>query len=242
MSKEIWGYARVSTKEQNLERQLVELRQYVPKEENIISDKQSGKDFDRTGYQSLRERVREGDELYIKSIYRLGRDKDAIKDELRFFKKKGVIVHILTFPQTMIEVTDEHQKSVMELVNNLLIEVFSFVAQEERENIRRRQAEGIALWRKTGKTKTGRPYGRPKIPFPSNWKKIYALVSCSCKATIRAMAWSMLSLPPARLLSPTRERLIWNALAAKFFPCPCRIIFFRRLLSRPTKPCPNINQ
>ena len=98
MAKEIWGYARVSTKEQNLERQLVELRRHVPKEENIISDKQSGKDFDRTGYKSLKERVREGDELFIKSIYRLGRDKDAIKDELRFFKEKGVIVHILNFP------------------------------------------------------------------------------------------------------------------------------------------------
>lgn len=110
----------------------------MPKEENLISDKQSGKDFERTGYRSLKERVREGDELYVKSIYRLGRDKDAIKNELRFFKDKGVIVHILNFPQTMIEVRDKHQKSVMELVNNLLIEVFSFMAQEERENIRRR--------------------------------------------------------------------------------------------------------
>ena len=175
MAKEIWGYARVSTKEQNLERQLVELRRYVPKAENIISDKQSGKDFNRPGYQSLKEHVRESDELFITSIYRLGRDKDAIKNELGFFKEKGVIVHILNFPQTMLVVCDEHQRSVMELVNNLLIEVFSFIAQEERENIRRRQAEGIALWRKTGKTKTGRPYGRPKIQFPSNRKKIYAL-------------------------------------------------------------------
>ena len=75
MSKEIWGYARISTKEQNLERQLVELRQYVTKEENIISDKQSGKNFERTGYKSLKERVREDDELYVKSIYRLGRIK-----------------------------------------------------------------------------------------------------------------------------------------------------------------------
>ena len=175
MAKEIWGYARVSSKDQNLERQLVELRKYVPKAENIISDKQSGKDFNRPGYQSLKERVREGDELFITSIYRLGRDKDAIKNELRFFKEKGVIVHILNFPQTMLAVSDDHQRSIMELVNNLLIEVFSFIAQEERENIRRRQAEGIALWRKTGKTKTGRPYGRPKIKFPSNWKKVYAL-------------------------------------------------------------------
>ncbi|MBR6888216.1 MAG: transposase [Selenomonadaceae bacterium] len=99
------------------------------------------------------EGVREGDELFVTSLYRLDRDKDTIKDELRFFKKK----------------------SVMELVNHLLIEVFSFIAQEERENIRRRQAEGIALWRKTEKTKTGRPYGRPKIKLPSNWKKIYSL-------------------------------------------------------------------
>ncbi len=175
MAKEIWGYARVSTKEQNLERQISELRQYVPKEENIISDKQSGKNFDRPGYRSLKERVREGDELYVKSIYRLGRDKEAIKNELKFLKKKGVLVHILDFPQTMIEVENEYQLRVVELINTLMIEIFSFIAQEERENIRRRQAEGIAVWRKTGKTKTGRPYGRPKIQFPSNWKKIYAL-------------------------------------------------------------------
>lgn len=175
MAKEIWGYARVSTKEQNLERQISELRQYVPKEENIISDKQSGKNFDRPGYKSLRERVREGDELYVKSIYRLGRDKEAIKNELKFLKKKGVLVHILDFPQTMLEIEDEYQLRIVELINTLMIEIFSFIAQEERENIRRRQAEGIAVWRKTGKTKTGRPYGRPKIQFPSNWKKIYAL-------------------------------------------------------------------
>ena len=79
MSKEIWGYARVSTKEQNLERQLVELRQYVPKEENIISDKQSGKDFERTGYKSLKERVREGDEEYLSLRKRQGRNKERAK-------------------------------------------------------------------------------------------------------------------------------------------------------------------
>lgn len=175
MGKEIWGYARVSTKEQSLERQLSELRQYVPKEENIISDKQSGKNFDRPGYKSLKEKVRSGDELYIKSIYRFGRDKEAIKEELKFFKDKGVVVHILSFPQTMLEVKSPHHKTVMDFINNLLIEVFGFIAEEERENIRRRQAEGIALWKKTGKTKTGRPYGRPKIQMPSNWKKVYNL-------------------------------------------------------------------
>ena len=123
----------------------------------------------------LSEAVTTDDELYIKSIYRLGRNKEMIKDELRYFKNKGVHVHILNFPQTMAEVKSKSQKNIMELVNNLLIEVFSFMAEEERENIRRRQAEGISLWKQTGKTKTGRPYGRPKIQLPSNWQKIYTL-------------------------------------------------------------------
>lgn len=175
MGKEIWGYARVSSKEQNLTIQMIELAKYVPKLENIFSDKQSGKDFDRPGYKMLKEKVREGDELYVKSIYRFGRNKEAIKEELKFFKRKGVAVHILNFPQTMIPIENEYQMRAMELVNNLMIEIFGFIAEEERENIRRRQAEGIALWKKTGKTRTGRPYGRPKIKMPSNWEKVYNL-------------------------------------------------------------------
>lgn len=175
MGKEIWGYARVSSKEQNLTVQMIELAKYVPKLENIFSDKQSGKDFDRPGYKMLKEKVREGDELYVKSIYRFGRNKEAIKEELKFFKRKGVAVHILNFPQTMIPIENEYQMRAMELVNNLMIEIFGFIAEEERENIRRRQAEGIALWKKTGKTRTGRPYGRPKIKMPSNWEKVYNL-------------------------------------------------------------------
>ena len=175
MGKEIWGYARVSSKEQNLTIQMIELAKYVPKLENIFSDKQSGKDFDRPRYKMLKERVREGDELYVKSIYRFGRNKEAIKEELKFFKRKGVAVHILNFPQTMIPIENEYQMRAMELVNNLMIEIFGFIAEEERENIRRRQSEGIALWKKTGKTRTGRPYGRPKIKMPSNWEKVYNL-------------------------------------------------------------------
>lgn len=175
MGKEIWSYARVSSKEQNLTIQMIELAKYVPKLENIFSDKQSGKDFDRPGYKMLKEKVREGDELYVKSIYRFGRNKEAIKEELKFFKRKGVAVHILNFPQTMIPIENEYQMRAMELVNNLMIEIFGFIAEEERENIRRRQAEGIALWKKTGKTRTGRPYGRPKIKMPSNWEKVYNL-------------------------------------------------------------------
>ena len=92
MAKVIWGYARVSTKEQNLDRQLIELRQYVPKEENILSDKQSGKDFNRVAYQKLKSMARSGDEIYVKNIYRLGRNKEMIKNELQYFKNKGIHV------------------------------------------------------------------------------------------------------------------------------------------------------
>ena len=171
-----YGYARVSTKEQNLERQMHELKKYV-KPEDIFADMQSGKDFDRIQYKKLKEEVGSGDELFVKSIDRLVRNKDGIKEELQWFKKRGVHVHILDFPQTLIAVEDERQKSVMDLVTNLLIEVVGFMAEEERKLIRSRQAEGIAAWRRTGQTKTGRPYGRPRKEVSDReWEKVLSLI------------------------------------------------------------------
>ena len=175
MAKEIWGYARVSTKEQNLARQITELRQYVPKKENIYTDQQSGKDFDRSDYKELKGKVRAGDELYVKSLDRFGRNKRLIKDELQWFRDKGVLIHIIDFPQTMIEVKDERQRDILDLVTNIVIEILSYMAEEERKNIRARQAEGIRLWKETKTTKTGRPYGRPRKEIPSNWNKVYDL-------------------------------------------------------------------
>ena len=177
MAKKIWGYARVSTREQNLERQLFELKKYV-EPENIFSDFQSGKDFDRLQYKRLKEEVAAGDKLYVKSIDRLGRNKDGIKEELQWFKRRGVHVHILDFPQTLIAVEDERQKSVMDLVTNLLIEGVGFMAEEERAMIRARQAEGIAAWRRTGQTKTGRAYGRQRIEVSDRqWNKVMTLLA-----------------------------------------------------------------
>lgn len=177
MAKKIWGYARVSTREQNLARQYFELEKYVERQ-NIFEDQKSGKDFNREGYKRLKAAVRDGDELYITSIDRLGRNKQMIKNELHFFKNNGVIVHILNFPQTLIDVEDERQRSIMDLVTNLLIEVFSFMAEEEREYSRLRQAEGIAAWRRTGVTKTGHPYGRPKkIVAPQDWNRVLMLLN-----------------------------------------------------------------
>ena len=173
MAKEIWGYARVSTKEQSLERQLVELRKYVPNEANILSDKQSGKNFDRAEYQRLKGMVREGDEFYVKSLDRLGRNKQMIKDELQWMRSKGVIVHIIDFPQTLVEAQTEQQRDIHDLITNIMVEVLSYVAEEERKATLARQAEGIAVWRRTGKTKTGRPYGRPRVRRPKNWEQVY---------------------------------------------------------------------
>ncbi len=172
MAKEIWGYARVSTREQNLERQLFELRKYVP-EDNILADKQSGKDFERSEYQKLKTIVRSGDELYVKSIDRFGRNKRLIKDELKWFQDKGVLVRIIDFPQTLVDVKDEKQRDIFDLVTTILVEVLSYLAEEERKTIHTRQAEGIAAWKRTGKTKTGRPYGRPRTEIPNNWDNIY---------------------------------------------------------------------
>lgn len=192
MAKKIWGYARVSTREQNLERQLFELRKYV-KQEDIFADLQSGKDFERPQYQKLKGLVRDGDEIYIKSIDRLGRNKEGIKDELQYFKKNRVIVHIIDFPQTMVSVDDERTKSVMDLLTNLLIEVFGFVAEEERKLIRSRQAEGIEAWRRTGQTKSGRPYGRPRKEISQKtWDDVSALLKE--KRIKTNQAWKLLGI------------------------------------------------
>ncbi len=156
-----------------MERQLVELRKYVPNEANILSDKQSGKNFDRAEYQRLKGMVREGDELYVKSLDRLGRNKQMIKDELQWMRSKGVFVHIIDFPQTLVEAETEQQRDIHDLITNIMVEVLSYVAEEERKATLARQAEGIAVWRRTGKTKTGRPYGRPRVRRPKNWEQVY---------------------------------------------------------------------
>ena len=105
--EKVYGYARVSTREQNLDRQIAALRQYVTDERDIITDKESGKDFDRTGYQYLRERlIRPGDTLIVKSLDRLGRNKEQVKEELQHYRADGVRVKILDLPTTMIELPE----------------------------------------------------------------------------------------------------------------------------------------
>lgn len=174
MSSKIFGYIRVSTPEQNIERQKYDLSKFVKNEDNIFIDKQSGRDFNRPAYKELKLKVRDGDDLYVHSIDRFGRNKTMISEELEWFRKNGIHVHILDIPQTLLEPKDDQQREILEMATNIVIEVLSYVAQKEREMTKKRQAEGIAVWRRTGQTKTGRPYGRPKCEIlPKNWEKAY---------------------------------------------------------------------
>lgn len=162
-----FGYIRVSTKEQNLDRQFTALQPYVTDEKYIYSDKASGKDMEREGFQNMLKAMREGDTLYIKSIDRLGRNKQQIKDYLEYFKKEGIRVKIIDLPTTMQDVP-AGQEWVIDMINNIIIEVYTSIAQQERETIRQRQREGIDVAKSKGKH-----LGRPVMELPKEWDKRY---------------------------------------------------------------------
>lgn len=167
MSSKTYGYARVSSKEQHLDRQLDALVKFGVPERDIITDKASGKDFDRPGYIALKTRIlREGDTLVIKDLDRLGRNKQQIKEELEFYKQTGIRVKILNLPTTLADFGENSW--VLDMVNNILIEVLGTIAEQERLTIKNRQAEGIAAAKKQGKH-----LGRPKTSLPDNWNDVY---------------------------------------------------------------------
>ena len=157
----IYFYARVSSKDQNLDRQLEAAKAYK-NIDRVFSDKQSGKNFDRPAYIEMKSVVRPGDEVVVKELDRLGRDKDGIKEEIKWFKDNGVILRILNVPTTLIDF--QGQDWIAEMVNNILIEVMGAMAQNEREKIRERQREGIDAMPIVGgkrvSSKTGNAIGR----------------------------------------------------------------------------------
>lgn len=165
----IMGYARVSSTEQSLARQIMELRKYVP-EENIVTDKQSGKDLNRPGYQALKGvlGLRRGDVLVIKSLDRLSRNKEEMKQELQWFKDQGIQLRVLDLPTTMIQL-EPGQEWIRDMVNNILIEVLSSIAEEERNLIHRRQREGIEAAKNAGIR-----FGPPDKGFPEEWESYYS--------------------------------------------------------------------
>ena len=151
MEKE-FGYARVSSTSQSLDRQIEALLDYGIEERNIIVDKQSGKDFNRTGYLSLKENLlRSGDTLVVKELDRLARNKQLIKEELEWFRANNIRVKILNVPTSLIDCGD--QSWVLDMVSNILIEVMASIAEEERIKIHQRQSEGIACAKEKGVSK-----------------------------------------------------------------------------------------
>lgn len=169
MESRTYYYARVSSKEQNLDRQITAFVNMGAMERDIITDKESGKDLDRKGYQALKNAIlRRGDTLVVKSLDRLSRNKADIKNELQYFKDNGIRLKVLDLPTTLMEYP-EGQEWVFDMVNNILIEVLGAIAEQERVTIHQRQAEGIA----TAKAK-GKHLGRPKATKPDNWDEVTA--------------------------------------------------------------------
>ena len=159
MAGTIYGYIRVSTREQNEDRQRLALAALPVPEENIYMDKQSGKDFERPQYRRLVRRLRRDDLLYVKSIDRLGRNYSEILEQWRMLtKEKGVDIAVLDMPL----LDTRRGKDLMgTFLSDIVLQVLSFVAENERDNIRQRQAEGIAAAKARGV-----PYGRPPQPLP----------------------------------------------------------------------------
>ena len=167
MDNRTFGYARVSSRDQHEDRQIEALTNYGVSRDNIIVDKCSGKDTEREGYQYLKKQIlRSGDTLVIKELDRLSRSKSDIKQELEFFKSKGIHVKILDIPTTLTDFPPE-QMWVMDMINAILIEVLGSIAENERLKIRRRQREGI-----DAALKKNVRFGRPVIAKPKNWDTV----------------------------------------------------------------------
>lgn len=158
--------ARVSTKDQNLARQLEAAKKYGVPEKNVYCDKISGRRKDRPEYEKMKAKLVPGDEVYFMELDRIGRDKSLIKEELEWFKEKGVIVRVMDVPTTLMEFPDG-QSWVLEMVNNILIEVLGTIAEQEWKKIKKRREEGIqAMPVVDGRrvsSKTGRGFGRAAV-------------------------------------------------------------------------------
>ena len=157
MDNRTFYYARVSSKDQNLDRQLAAFKALGADERDIITDKESGKDFNRAGYQALKNgMLRQGDTLIIKSLDRLSRNKRDIKTELEWFKDNNIRLKVIDLPTTMMDLP-EGQEWVFEMVNNILIEVLGTIAEQERATIKSRQAEGINTAKAKGVLRSNSP-------------------------------------------------------------------------------------
>lgn len=162
----VYGYIRVSSRDQNEDRQLLALKEIRVPARNIYLDKQSGKDFNRPQYKKLLRKLKKDDLLYIKSIDRLGRNYEEIQQQWRLLtKEKGIDIVVLDMPL----LDTRRGKDLMgTFLSDIVLQVLSFVAENERANIRQRQAEGIAAAKARGVK-----FGRPPAPLPKNFHEVY---------------------------------------------------------------------
>lgn len=179
MQEMMYGYIRVSTKDQHEDRQMIAMQEFGVSEKHIYMDKLSGKDFDRPQYKRLLRRLKGGDTLVVKSIDRLGRDYSEIQNQWRIItKEKKANIVVLDMP--LLDTRQKGRDLTGTFIADLVLQILSYVAQVERENIKQRQAEGIAA----AKAKGGR-FGREKMPIP---EEFYALRTRYREGSITARA------------------------------------------------------
>ena len=162
----IIGYCRVSTKDQDLTRQIESLKEYGC--EKIYSDKATGKNFNRPEYTKLKDALRKGDTLVVHEFDRLGRNKKLTLKELQYFKDNGIRLVALNLPTTQMDTTDN---LMLETINNIVIELYTMMAQQEIETREKRQREGIDV-----ALANGVKFGRKAVEYPKNWESVIQLV------------------------------------------------------------------
>ena len=179
MQEMMYGYIRVSTKDQHEDRQMIAMQEFGVSEKRIYMDKLSGKDFDRPQYKRLLRRLKGGDTLVVKSIDRLGRDYSEIQNQWRIItKEKKANIVVLDMP--LLDTRQKGRDLTGTFIADLVLQILSYVAQVERENIKQRQAEGIAAAKAKGVR-----FGREKMPIP---EEFYALRTRYREGSITARA------------------------------------------------------
>jgi DNA invertase Pin-like site-specific DNA recombinase len=171
MEVKVFAYIRVSTQEQNTDRQVSAIKNYCRDnninldERDVFIDKASGRDFNREAYQALKLALRKGDTLIIKELDRLGRDMQMIKDEWQWLLKRGINIILIDTPILNTKDKSDLEKS---LISNIIFELLTYMAQKERLKIKQRRTEGIAIAKSQGKH-----LGRPKAQYPEQFEKVY---------------------------------------------------------------------
>ena len=179
---EQYAYIRVSTKEQNIDRQVLALEPYHISKKNIYCDYQSGRDFARPAYQKLMRRIKEGDLLIIKSIDRLGRNYNDILVQWQYITKE-IKADILVLDMELLDTRQKAGNLTGTLIADLVLQIFAYVAQTEREFIKQRQAEGIAAAKRNGKK-----FGRPEKEMPGQFEEVCRLCAKGALSTRQAAA------------------------------------------------------